>query len=54
MATFNEKMTAIADEIRNKTEGTEKLTLDDIKESIPQVYEKGASDFEEDFLNSAW
>lgn len=54
MPTVKEAMTAIADEIRNKTEGTEKLTLDDIKESIPQVYEKGASDFEEELLNSAW
>ena len=54
MATVKEKMTAIADEIRDKTGKTEKLTLDDIKASISQVYEKGADDFEENLLNERW
>ena len=54
MTTVKEAMTALADEVRNKTGGTEKLTLYDIKESIPQVYEKGASDYEEELLKGAW
>ena len=39
--TVNEKMTAIADAIRDKTGGTESLTLDDMAENIPTVYEVG-------------
>lgn len=37
----NEKMTAIADAIRDKTGGTDALTLDGMAESIPEVYEAG-------------
>ena len=37
----NEKMTAIADAIRDKTKGTESLTLDDMATEIPKVYEAG-------------
>lgn len=41
MATVNEKMTAIADAIRDKTGGTEALTLDGMAKGIPEVYEAG-------------
>lgn len=37
----NEKMTAIADAIRDKTGGTEALTLDGMTESIPAVFDAG-------------
>lgn len=37
----NEKMTAIADAIRDKTNGTTRLTLDDMATEIPNVYESG-------------
>ena len=37
----NEKMTAIADAIRDKTGGTDKLSLDEIAQAIPKVYEAG-------------
>lgn len=37
----NEKMTAIADAIRDKTGGTDALTLDDMAENVPRVYEAG-------------
>lgn len=37
----NEKMTAIADAIREKTGGTEALTLDDMATEIPKVFEEG-------------
>jgi hypothetical protein len=37
----NEKMTAIADAIRDKTKGTEPLTLDGMATEIPKVYEEG-------------
>lgn len=40
----NAKMTAIADAIRDKTGGKEKLTLDGICTAIPQVYAAGAAD----------
>lgn len=43
MATVNDKMTAINDAIREKTGGTEPLTLDGMAESIPEVYEAGKS-----------
>ena len=36
-----EKMTDIADAIREKTGGTEPLTLDDMAASVPEVYEAG-------------
>ena len=41
MATVNEKMTAIADAIREKTGETEPLTLDDMATDIPKVYDAG-------------
>ncbi|MBQ7097008.1 MAG: hypothetical protein IJN96_02945 [Clostridia bacterium] len=41
MATVNEKMTAIADAIRDKTKRTEPLSLDDMATEIPEVYEAG-------------
>ena len=37
----NEKMTAIADTIRNVTGGTEALTLDDMASGVNNVYDKG-------------
>ena len=37
----NEKMTAIADAIRDKTGGTEELSLDKMAENIPKVYDAG-------------
>ena len=37
----NEKMTAIADNIRSKTGGTEALTLDDMANGVNEVYEAG-------------
>ena len=37
----NEKMTAIADAIREKTGGTDALTLDKMAEAIPEVYGAG-------------
>jgi len=37
----NEKMTAIADAIRERTGETEPLTLDDMAENIPNVYKSG-------------
>ena len=40
----NEKMTAIADAIRNKTKESGLLSLDDIAEKIPVVYDKGFED----------
>lgn len=40
----NEKMTAIADAIRSKTGGTEKLGLDAMASSIGEVYDNGRSD----------
>lgn len=40
--TVNEKMTAIADNIRDKTGGTDPLTLDDMASGINEVYETGA------------
>lgn len=41
MATVNEKMTAIADAIRDKTGETEALTLDGMAENVSNVYEAG-------------
>lgn len=41
MATVKEKMTAIADAIRDKTGGTEPLTLDDMATDIPKVFDAG-------------
>ena len=44
MATFNEKMTAIADAIRAKTGGEESLTLDEIATGIGEVYATGVEE----------
>lgn len=41
MATVNDKMTAIADAIREKTGSTEALSLDGMAENIQTVYEAG-------------
>ena len=41
MATVNEKMTAIADNIRSKTGKTEPLTLDGMASGVNEVYESG-------------
>lgn len=41
MSTVNEKMTAIADNIRSYTGDAEKLSLDDMAENIEKVYEAG-------------
>jgi hypothetical protein len=50
-----EKMTAIADNIRSKTGGTEALTLDDMVSGVNEVYEAGKtkerSDFWDDYLS---
>lgn len=40
----NEKMTAIANAIRNKTGKTGALSLDDMADKIPEVYNKGYAD----------
>ncbi|MBQ8765120.1 MAG: hypothetical protein IJZ12_04280 [Clostridia bacterium] len=51
----NEKMTAIADNIRDKTGGTEILTLDEMANGINEVYEAGKrkewSDFWDAYQN---
>ena len=39
----NQKMTAIADAIRDKTGGTSPLTLDDMAAAVPEVFEAGKS-----------
>ena len=44
MSTVNEKMTAIANAIREKTNGIDPLTLDDMALAIPEVYDKGFED----------
>lgn len=44
MATVNEKMTAIADNIREKTGGTEELSLDEMASGVDEVYEAGCND----------
>ncbi len=48
----NEKMTLIADAIRDKTGETGVLTLDDIAEKIPQVYNAGKDKQCNDFWDS--
>lgn len=45
----NEKMTAIADAIRDKTGGTEPLTLDNMAAEIPKVFEYGKTTEREEF-----
>ena len=47
-----EKMTAIADSIRNKTGSAESLTLDDMPEGINEVYEVGKEKEWSDFWDS--
>lgn len=44
MATVDEKMTAIAGAIRDKTGGTEPLTLDDMAIGVDEVYNKGGEE----------
>lgn len=44
MATVFDKLTAIATAIREKLNGTTKLSLDDMATSISQVYDKGHTD----------
>ena len=53
MATVNEKMTAIADAIRDKTKGTEPLSLDDIATAIPEVYKAGKDAQYNEFWDTA-
>ena len=52
MLTVNEKMMAIADAIRDKTSGTDALTLDDMAESIPKVYDAGKKSQYDEFWDS--
>lgn len=52
MATVNEKMTAIADNIRDKTGGTEALTLDDMASGVNEVYEAGYNQHESDWWDA--
>lgn len=47
----NEKMTAIADAIRDKTGGVEPLGLDDMATEIPKVYEAGQQYTSDEFWN---
>lgn len=47
----NEKMTAIADNIRSKTGGTEALTLDEMADGVNEVYDKGRADGWTEFQN---
>lgn len=49
-----EKMTAIADAIREKTGKTDALTLDGMAEAIPDVFEAGRKSYDEELLNGAW
>ena len=46
---INEKMTAIADNIRNKTGETKALTLDDMASGVDDVFEAGKREQNEDF-----
>lgn len=46
----NEKMTAIADAIRDKTGGSEALTLDDMESGINEVYKAGKYEKELEFV----
>lgn len=48
----NEKMTVIADAIRDKTKGTEPLTLDGMATEIPKVYEEGKKAEHSEFWDS--
>lgn len=44
-----EKMTALADAIREKTGGSDALGLDEMAESIGEVYDKGRASFWDDY-----
>ena len=48
----NEKMTAIADNIRDKTGGTEALTLDDMASGVNEVYEAGKKSQYDEFWDA--
>lgn len=48
----NEKMTAIADNIRSKTGGTETLSLDGMASGVNEVYDKGRTDEWSEFWDS--
>lgn len=52
MATVNEKMTAIADAIRDKTGETDALSLDDMATDIPKVYEAGKKSQYDEFWDA--
>ena len=52
MATVNEKMTAIADAIREKTGKTDALTLDGMAEAIPNVYDAGKKSQYDEFWDA--
>lgn len=54
MATVNEKMTAIANAIRDKTGGTTPLTLDGIAEDIPKVYANGENAGKQEQYDEFW
>lgn len=54
MATVKEKMTAIADAIRDKTKGTELLTLDALASGVTEVYEVGLADGRDAEWNYFW
>lgn len=49
----NEKMTAIADAIRDRTGGTEMLTLDDMATEVGAVYDAGKKSEHKDFWDVA-
>lgn len=49
----NEKMTAIADAIRDKTKGTDALSLDDMATEIPKVFDAGKKAERDAFWDSA-
>lgn len=50
----NEKMTAIADAIRDKTGGTEPLGLDAMASGVGEVYDKGVTDGREAEWRDFW
>ncbi len=52
MSTVNEKMTVIADAIRERTGETELLTLDDMATDIPKVYEAGKKSQYDEFWDN--
>ena len=49
---INTAMTAIADAIRNKTGGTEKLSLDDMATAVEEVYSAGEKSQYDEFWDS--